>query len=40
MKRYGIKDYDELLQRALEDPDWFWDELAGNWNGSSPIKMF
>ncbi|MCC7558811.1 MAG: acetate--CoA ligase [Methanobacterium sp.] len=28
MKRYGIKDYDELLQRALEDPDWFWDEVA------------
>jgi acetyl-CoA synthetase len=28
MKRYGITDYDELLQRALDDPDWFWDELA------------
>ncbi|WP_048204171.1 acetate--CoA ligase [Methanobacterium formicicum] len=28
MKRYGIKDYDELLKRALDDPDWFWDELA------------
>ncbi|MDO5835865.1 MAG: acetate--CoA ligase [Methanobacterium sp.] len=28
MERYGIKDYDELLQRAFEDPNWFWDELA------------
>ncbi|MDY9922495.1 acetate--CoA ligase [Methanobacterium sp.] len=28
MNRYGINDYDELLQRALDDPDWFWDELA------------
>lgn len=28
MERYGIKNYDELLKRAEEDPEWFWDELA------------
>lgn len=29
MKKYGIKNYDELLQKSGENPEWFWDELAG-----------
>lgn len=29
MKKYDIKNYDSLLQKAGENPEWFWDELAG-----------
>ncbi|WP_202319494.1 acetate--CoA ligase [Archaeoglobus neptunius] len=28
MDRLGIKDEDELRKRALEDPEWFWSEMA------------
>ncbi|MCC7551316.1 MAG: acetate--CoA ligase [Methanobacterium sp.] len=28
MERYGIQNYDELINRALEDREWFWDEFA------------
>jgi acetyl-CoA synthetase len=28
MAHYGITSYDELLQKAQNDPEWFWDELA------------
>lgn len=28
MEGYGITSYDELLQKAQNDPEWFWDELA------------
>nr|WP_245248238.1 acetate--CoA ligase [Methanobacterium petrolearium] len=28
MERYGINDYDQLIMRAQDDPEWFWDELA------------
>jgi len=28
MERYGISDYDQLIMRAQDDPEWFWDELA------------
>lgn len=29
MEKHKIHDYNELLQKALDNPDWFWDELAG-----------
>ncbi|MFP4188404.1 MAG: AMP-binding protein, partial [Halobacteriales archaeon] len=28
MQEYGIKDYDELIERTCGDPDWFWDEIV------------
>jgi acetyl-CoA synthetase len=28
MEKRNIKDYDELLELAEKDPEWFWDELA------------
>ncbi len=28
MEKHGIKDYDELLERAKEKREWFWDEIA------------
>ncbi len=27
MRRHGIADHDQLLQRSIEDPDWFWAAL-------------
>ena len=24
MKRYNIKDYDELIQKSTENIEWFW----------------
>lgn len=38
MERYGIKDYDELLQRGRDDPEWFWDELARELEWFQPYK--
>lgn len=29
MKKQDIKDYDDLLKKALENPAWFWNQLAG-----------
>ena len=29
MEEHNIQEYDELLKRAKEDPEWFWDDLAG-----------
>ena len=29
MNKHDIEDYDQLLEKALEDPGWFWKELAG-----------
>jgi len=26
MRKHGIKDYDELVRRSVEDTSWFWDE--------------
>ena len=38
MERYGINDYDELIQRAQDDPEWFWDELARELEWFQPYK--
>jgi acetyl-CoA synthetase len=38
MKRYGINNYDELLERAEKDPEWFWDELARELEWFQPYK--
>jgi acetyl-CoA synthetase len=38
MNRYGIKDYEELLERASNDPEWFWDELARELEWFRPYK--
>ena len=29
MEEHNIQEYDELLKKAKEDPEWFWDDLAG-----------
>ena len=29
MKKYRIKNYDELLEKAGQNPEWFWNEIAG-----------
>ncbi|AXV37903.1 MAG: acetate--CoA ligase [Methanobacterium sp. BRmetb2] len=29
MDEHDIDDYDELLKKADENPEWFWDEIAG-----------
>ncbi len=36
MEKRNIKDYDELLELAEKDPEWFWNELAHEleWYGS------
>lgn len=28
MDKYGIQSYEELLEKAEKNPEWFWDELA------------
>ncbi|HEX3014392.1 MAG TPA: acetyl-coenzyme A synthetase N-terminal domain-containing protein, partial [Methanobacterium sp.] len=28
MNKHEIRNYDELLEKANDNPDWFWDELA------------
>ena len=38
MERHGIRDYDELLEKALKNPGWFWDELAGELEWFKPYK--
>lgn len=32
MKRYNIKDYDELIQKSTEDIEWFWDAVMKDLN--------
>ena len=27
MTRYGIADFDQLLKRSIDDPEWFWDAV-------------
>jgi acetyl-CoA synthetase len=38
MERYGISDYDQLIMRAQDDPEWFWDELARELEWSQPYN--
>jgi len=32
MKKYDIKDYDELIKRSTEDLEWFWDAVMKDLN--------
>lgn len=38
MKKHRIRDYNELLEKALKNPGWFWDELAGELEWFKPYK--
>ncbi|QEF94323.1 acetate--CoA ligase [Methanothermobacter sp. KEPCO-1] len=38
MDKHGIGDYDELLERARSDPEWFWDEMASELEWFSPYE--
>lgn len=38
MDKHGIESYDELLDRAKDDPEWFWDELAKELEWFEPYK--
>jgi len=29
MDKHNLKDYDELQEKSLENPQWFWNEIAG-----------
>src|SRR6185312_13572271 len=28
MKRHGIEDYDTLMRRSVDEPEWFWDAVS------------
>ena len=28
MKRHGIEDYDTLMRRSIDEPEWFWDAVS------------
>jgi acetyl-CoA synthetase len=32
MKKYDIKDYDELIKKSTEDLEWFWDAVIRDLN--------
>ena len=38
MDEHDISDYDELLEKAEEDPEWFWDDLAGEFEWYKPYE--
>src|SRR5664280_2282589 len=38
MEKQGISDYDELLEKAAENPEWFWDDLAGELEWFKPYS--
>ena len=38
MNKYKIKNYDELLEKANDNRDWFWDELAKELEWFEPYK--
>ncbi len=38
MDIHDISDYDELLEKAAENPEWFWDDLAGELEWFKPYK--
>jgi acetyl-CoA synthetase len=39
MEKNGIHGYDELLEEALKNPEWFWDELAGELEWFRPYNQ-
>ena len=38
MDEHDISDYDELLRKAEENPEWFWDDLATELDWYKPYK--
>jgi acetyl-CoA synthetase len=38
MDEHDISDYDELLEKAEENPEWFWDDLARELDWYKPYK--
>ena len=32
MKKYNIKDYDDLIKKSTEDIEWFWDAVIKDLN--------
>ena len=40
MDNHNLKNYDELQQKALENPQWFWDEIADELDWFKHIKKF
>ena len=38
MDEHDISDYEELLKKAEEDPEWFWDDLAGEFEWYKPYE--
>ncbi len=38
MNEHNVKDYDELLQLAKENPEWFWDDVAKELEWFKPYK--
>jgi acetyl-CoA synthetase len=38
MDEHDISDYDELLEKAAENPEWFWDDLATELEWYKPYK--
>jgi len=38
MNKHNIKDYDELLELAKENPEWFWDDVAKELEWFKPYK--
>lgn len=38
MEKHGLSSYSELLESAARDPEWFWDELAGELEWFSPYN--
>lgn len=38
MEEHEISDYDELLEKSAENPEWFWDNLAGELEWFKPYK--
>ncbi|MDP3065575.1 MAG: acetyl-coenzyme A synthetase N-terminal domain-containing protein, partial [Methanobacteriaceae archaeon] len=38
MKLHQIQDYDELLEKAGQRPEWFWDQMAKELEWEKPYK--
>ncbi|MDD1764326.1 MAG: AMP-binding protein, partial [Methanobacteriaceae archaeon] len=39
MNQHQIQSYDELLEKASQDPEWFWDEMAQELNWQKPYHQ-
>jgi len=39
MNRHQIQSYDQLLEKAVVDPEWFWDEMARELNWQKPYHQ-